>query len=500
MEEIAQQFLLGIQNALLLENLLAVFIGVAWGIVAGALPGITPSIGMALLLPFTFALDPGTALVMLASVYVGSGFGSSIPAILINTPGAPASAATVLDGYQMQRQGQGARALGISLYAGFVGGVMSVFLLILFVIPLGQAALQFGPAEYAMAAVFGLTAVASIGGSNWFKSILSMILGLALATVGPEFYSGAQRYTYGLPELMDGVESIFVVIGIFALGEVFHQASQVGQWDRIVTKAKSVMPSGAEIRETLKATMIGGIVGTIVGVLPGAGSTISAFIAYAEAKRWSSHPEKFGKGSPEGVAAPESANNAVSSGALVPLLALGIPGSVAAAIMMAGLILHGVQPGPLLFRDHQDIVYLIFASMFVAQLVMLGMGYLTIRPAAWIVNVPKPFLLTSIVAIVAVGTYSVNNSGFDVAFTVMFGLLGYGMIRWNFNPAAFVLAQVLGELIETNVRRALVLSDGSWVIFIARPISLVLVVLSIAAILWPIVQERRRRRSQSLSG
>jgi len=487
-------FMLGASIAFAPMSLLFILFGVLWGILGGALPGITGSIAMALLLPLTYNMAPSVALMMLAGVYIGAMYGSSITAILIRTPGAPASAATVLDGYELHKQGRSGVALGISLYTGTVGGLFSVVVLIALAVPLANFALAFGPPEYFGLTVFGLAVISSLAGKSMVKGLISGVVGLILATVGMDPFSGIPRFTYGSEELLGGIDLIAAMIGLFAVSEVFIQASEKGSWAKVDEAFASKLPSWAELKSTLRATTLGTIIGTIVGIMPGAGGTIAAFIAYNEGKRWSKTPEKFGKGSLEGVAAPESANNAVTGGAMVPLLAFGIPGSNAAAIMLGALMLQGLRPGPMLFQNNPDIVYSLFVGMIVGNIFMLVTGYIFIKPCIKIVNISKPILMASIMALVTVGCYAINNNINDVWIALILGVFGYLMRKYDFSPSAMVLAMILGFMVETSLRRSLVISYGNISCFYTRPIALVLIVLALITLIFPIIRSIREDR------
>ena len=489
-----ENFLLGAQTAFQPMSILFIFFGVFWGIVGGALPGITGSIAMALLLPFTWGMSPAIAINTLAGVYVGAQYGSSITAILIRTPGAPASAATVLDGYAMHKRGESARALGISLWCGTIGGLLSVIALILLALPLVEVALAFGPPEYFATALFGLTVISSLSGGNYIRGFISGLFGLALATVGMDPFVGMPRFDYGEVNLLGGFQLIAVMVGLFAVSEVLVQARAMSGWEKIRDKVLATkMPSWAEMKSLMPVTLISSAIGIVVGAMPGAGATIASFIAYAEGKRWSKHPEEFGHGSAEGIAAPEAANNAVTGSAFAPLIALGIPGSGGAAIMLGALMLHGLRPGPMLFQDHPDVVYGLFVGMFIANFAMLGLGMLTLQACCRIVNIPQPYLLAGIMALVTIGTYSINNSVFDVMVALVFGVIGYFMTRYQFSPAGTVLGLVLGFLVETNLRRSLIIGDGSWSIFVTRPISLVLLIVCFISLVFPFYRDYRDR-------
>lgn len=458
----------------------AAALGVAWGILGGALPGISPSITMALVLPFTYGMDPGAAIVLLAATYVGAEYGGSIPAILINTPGTNAAAATVLDGYEMQKQGRGGEALGISLYSGVLGGLFGLTMLVLLTEPLARVALSFTPMAYFALGVLGLSVIASLAGESLIKGMAAGIIGLMIATVGSDPISGIPRFTFDQADLLDGIPPILVMVGLFAVSELLQQSS-MGEWrktDRNMTRLR--FPNAALRRRLIKPQLFGSVIGTFEGVMPGAGGTIASFMSYNEARRWSRNREEFGKGSPEGVAAPETANNTVAATALVPVLSFGIPGSNSAAILLGGLLVHGIIPGPRLFTENGDVILGLYAGLFVASLSLLVLGMLILPVCLWLVNRPKAYLMAFIYALIFSGVYSIDYSLFDLALVLGAGTIGLTMrlVGLPFLPA--VLGVVLGYLVESNYRRSLVLSGGDHFIFIEDRIALGL--LSVAAL------------------
>ena len=489
-------FLLGAGVAFQPVSLLAMLAGVAWGIIGGALPGISGSIAMALLLPFTFGMPASAALMMLAGVYIGAMYGSSIPSILIRTPGSAGSAITVIDGYELQKQGKGAKALGVSLVTGFVGGVASVLILVFLALPLSRLALVFGPAEYFSLGFFGLCLIASFAGKEQLKGLVSGLLGLMLATIGTDPFSGTPRFTFGTVDLLGGVEAIIGIMGLFAVSEILYQVTETREWAKFRGKAATDLPTLAELKRLTPAMVIGIGMGTIEGLLPGGGGSVASFIAYNGAKRWSKHPEEFGKGSLEGVAAPETANNVVTGTALIPLLTFGIPGSNGAAVMLGAMMLHGLLPGPMLFTRNADVVYSLFVGLLVANVFMLVLGYLILRPCLYLVNVPRPLLLTAILALVLVGAYAVTSDIFNVWLVLATGLLGYLMRRYNFNILAAVLGLVLGFMVEVNFRRAFLISGGSLSIFWERWVSLLLLTLAFSALALPLWRRFREIRAE----
>ena len=459
---------------------LAAVAGVAWGILGGALPGISPSISMALLLPFTYGLAPIPAIVLLASTYVGAEYGGSIPAILINTPGTNAAAATVLDGYPMKKQGRGGEALGISLYSGVLGGFVGLVMLVLLTKPLADLALAFTPMSYFALGVLGLSVIASLAGASILKGLGAGLLGLMVATVGSDPISGVPRFTFGQPDLLEGIAPILVMVGLFAVSELFIQSSEP-QWEKAARDSTRIrLPDRAMRRRLFKPQLIGSVIGTVEGVIPGVGGTIASFLSYNEARRWSKNKGEFGRGSPEGIAAPETANNTVAATALVPLLSFGIPGSNSAAILLGGLLVHGLLPGPRLFEQNADAVIGLYTGLFVANLSLLFIGSLILPLCLWLVNRSKAILMAFIYALILSGIYTINHSLFDVGLVLAAGTAGVAMRILGMPLLPAVLGVVLGFLVESNYRRSLVLSGGNHSIFLDDPVSVVL--LSAAAL------------------
>lgn len=448
--------------------------GVAWGILGGSLPGISPSISMALLLPLTYGLEPGPAIVLLASTYIGAEYGGSIPAILINTPGTNAAAATVLDGYPMKVQGRGGEALGISLYSGVIGGFIGLSMLVLLTRPLANVALAFTPMSYFALGALGLSVIASLAGASMLKGLAAGVLGLMVATVGSDPISGVPRFTFGQAALLDGIAPILVMIGLFAVSELFLQASQP-PWEKTPPEFTKIRFPGGKLRRRLrKPQLIGSLIGTVEGVIPGAGGTIASFLSYNEARRWSNSKEEFGRGSPEGIAAPETANNTVSATALVPLLSFGIPGSNSAAILLGGFLVHGLLPGPRLFEENAGVVTGLYMGLFVANLSLLVIGRAILPVCLWLVNRSKAVLMAFIYALIFSGIYTINYSLFDIGLVLAAGTVGLAMRILGFPLLPAVLGVVLGFLVESNYRRSLVLSGGDHSIFLEDPVAVVL--------------------------
>jgi len=471
----------------------AAFGGVAWGILGGALPGISPSITMALLLPFTYGMDPTPALVMLASTYVGAEYGGSIPAILIRTPGTNAAAATVVDGYAMKLQGKAGEALGISLYSGFVGGLFGLIVLVLLTERLSSVALAFTPAAYFALGVLGLTIIASLSRESLVKGLIAGVLGLMIATIGTDPVTGLNRFTFNSPELLSGIPPILVMVGLYAISELFVQSGEPGWEDAPRESARIRFPSPAMWKRLAVPQLIGSVIGTIEGVMPGGGGTVSSFLAYNEARRWSRHKEEFGHGSPEGVAAPEAANNTVACTALIPMLSLGIPSSNSSAVLLGGFLIHGLVPGPLLFVQHAEVINGLYTGLFTANVAMVIVGYLMMTPCLWLVSRPKPFLMAFIYALVVSGVYAIENSLFHVGVALGFGVLGYAMRYFKVPFLPMVLGVVLGFMVESNYRRALVLSGGDHMTFLQDRISAGLLIVAVIFLVGSLVRHAMDR-------
>jgi putative tricarboxylic transport membrane protein len=492
-----QDFLFMLQAVTSISVIMIAFAGVAWGILGGALPGISPSIAMALLLPLTYDMQPLHAIVLLASTYVGAEYGGSIPAILIRTPGTNSAAATTIDGYAMHLQGRGGEALGLSLVAGMIGGLFGLILLVLLTEPLAKVALLFTPPAYFALGILGLSVISSLSEGALVKGLMAGILGLMISVVGTDPLSGVGRFTFRLPELIEGIPFIIVMVGVFAVAELMSQSGSTDWAGSDATKARDTrmkLPSLRTLWRLRKAQAIGNVVGAFEGVMPGAGGTVAAFLSYNEARRWSKEPEKFGHGSEEGVVAPEAANNVVAGTALVPMLSFGIPGSNSTAVLLGGLLIHGLQPGPLLFTQHPEVVYGLFGGLFVANIGMLLIGIAILTPAIWLVNRPKPYLLAFIYALVFSGVYSIDHSVFDLGMVLAAGLIGYLMRVFGYPFLPLVLGLVLGYMIESNYRRSLLMTNGDHVVFLQDPISLLFLAAAVIFVAVAVVREARMRK------
>jgi len=481
------QFIMGWQP------LLFIVIGVIMGILAGAMPGLSPSMGVALLVPFTYAMSPTLALILLVSIYIAANYGGSITAVTINAPGTPASVVTSFDGYPLTQQNKPGMALGVSLISSTVGGFIGTIILILFSVQLAKVAVKFHPAEYFALAVFGLTTVATLGGKNWLKAFIAAIFGLLINTIGIDPISGVSRFTFGSVQLYDGFSLIPALIGLFALSEVFKQIDERNFASEKVLLQKTKWPTIGDYWKLKFGIIRSSLVGTLIGIFPGAGATIASFISYDIAKRSSKEPELFGKGSLEGVAAAEAANSSSVGGALVPLLTLGIPGSASTAVLIGALMIHDLTPGPQLFNNNPEIIYGLFASLLVANLVLLGLGLLGSRLWVKVTDVPKKILYPMIFAVSIIGSFSVRNSFFDIAACLGFGVFGWILRKHNYPVAPIILGIVLGNIAETNFRRAVMM--GGYNIFLVRPLSIILLALALLSFAWPLLQHKIKRVS-----
>ncbi len=471
-------------------NISMIFFGTLIGILVGAMPGLSSIMGLSIMMPLTLSLKGSAGILMLLGIFCGAIYGGSITAILIKTPGTANSAATVLDGYPMATtMGQPGRALGISTMASTFGGLFSAVMLLWTAPLLSKFALKFGAAEYFSLAIFGLSMVTSISGKNVVKGMIGAVLGLMMATIGMNALTGSPRFTFGSVYLMGGIAMVPTLIALYAFSQGLsniENGDAPGQ-QKAETKLKRVLPSWADIKTTAPFILLSSVIGTIIGAVPGTGGDIASWVGYNEAKRWSKHPEKFGEGAPEGIAAPEAANNAISGGALIPLLTLGIPGDAGTAVMLSAMMMQGVVPGPMLFTEQTSTVYTIIAGLFFANICMCLLGYSAIRGFAKIGSVPNTYLTPIVFVFCVVGTYALNNNIWDIFMMMIFGVISYVLIKCDFPMPPIILGLILGNLAEKNLQRALIISNGSISVFFTRPISLVLLVISAVSLLWPVV-------------
>lgn len=462
-------------------NIVSVILGVGLGLVVGALPGLTATMAIALLSPLTFGFDPVTGISFLLGLYAGAIFGGSISAILIRTPGTPASAATIIDGHPLAQRGQGGKALRMAGVASLVGGLISAIFLALVSPLLAKVALKFGPVEYFALAVFGLTIIISVSGKSVLKGLSVGFFGLLLSTLGVDAISGVERLTFGSVELSEGISLVPVLIGMFALSQLLGDSGESNQKSNISEVSDSRL-SWREIKESFLTMMRSGLIGSFIGAVPGTGAAIAAFLGYNEAKRTSKKKNEFGKGALEGVAAPEAANNAVTGTSLIPMLTLGIPGSAAAAVIMSSLLIHGITPGPMMFTNYKAMLWAIFIGFAVSNMIMFGIGWLGVPLFIKVLTVPRPILNSIILALCVIGSYSVSNSMFDVLVMLVSGVVGYVFIKFGFSVVPVVLAIVLGPIAEVGLRQAILGSNGDWSVLARSPICAVILLLSIVSI------------------
>lgn len=487
----------GFMNALNPMTLLIMTAGTTMGIIIGATPGLTGTMGVALLVPLTFTMEPATGLLLLSGIYCGSYYGGSISAILLNCPGTPAAACTTFDGHPMAKRGESGRALGMSAIASSFGGLVSAVALIFIAPPLAKFALKFGPPEYFALAVFGLTVIASLSAKNMAKGLLAGAIGLSLATVGMDPIMGFPRFTAGFNDLLEGIQLIPALIGLFSMPQVFNMVSEQIDTMGIFKLEGKMLPSLKEVLGQGLNLIRSSIIGTVVGIMPGAGSSASTFIAYNEAMRFSKHPEKFGTGILDGVAAAESSNNAVSGGSLIPLLTLGIPGNSVSAVFLGGLLIHGLRPGPRLFVENAEIVYTLLAGFFIANILVFIVGMAIARVSSYILRVPYAILAPAIFVFSVIGSFAIRNNFVDVIIMILFGFIGWFLKRYNIPVAPIVLAIILGPMAESSARRSLLMSDGDLSIFVTRPISLVLLFMAVFSMAWPFIRKYLDKKKEN---
>ena len=478
-----------LRNIFIPINILGLIFGTGAGIVIGALPGLSVNMGIALLFPLSFAFSGVGGILMLLGIYCGAIYGGSVSAILLRTPGTPASAATTLDGYPMAvKYGQPGRALGLSTMGSMFGGIFSAVCLIVFSPQLAKVALQFSKPEYFALAIFGISIITSVSAGSMIKGAMGGIIGLLIATIGIDAMSGKLRFTFGSTYLLGGLSFVPVLIGLFAFSQVLLNVEECYGKEQVKQniKIRRVLPKFDDIKATWKALLRSSALGTVIGCIPGTGGDIASFIAYDQAKRWSKGKEKFGDGAPEGIVAPESANNAVSGGAMIPMLTLGIPGDGATAIMLGALLVQGMQPGPLLFIQQPIEVYSIFIGLLLANVIMGAMGFSLIRLFAKVINISKTILLPIIFLLTFVGAFAYNNSIIDVFVMVGFGFLGYFLNKMEFSMSSIVIVIILGSMVEANFRGSLIMSDGNPSVFLTRPICAIFLAVAFISLCSPL--------------
>ncbi len=485
---------LGFETALTPVNILYCFLGVLLGTLVGVLPGIGPTATIAMLLPITLSLSPVTALIMLAGIYYGAQYGGSTTAILVNLPGESSSAVTAIDGYQMARQGQAGHALAAAALGSFCAGTVATLFLAVLAPPLTDVALKFGPAEYFSLMFLGLIMSVALAHGSIVKALAMVVLGLLLGMVGTDIYTGTPRFTMGFFELADGINFVAVAVGVFGIAEILRNLENERERDVRVQHVSNLMPTRHELKKIAGPVVRGTLLGSLLGVLPGGGHILAAFAAYTMEKRISKTPERFGKGAIEGVAAPESANNAGAQTSFIPLLTLGIPSNAVIALMAGALMIHGVQPGPQVMTKNPDIFWGLIASMLIGNIMLVVINLPLIRIWIQLLKVPYHLFYPMILCFMCIGTYSLNNSVFEVGLLVLFGFIGYMFVKWRCEPAPLLLAFVLGPLIEENLRRAMQISYGDPKIFFTRPISVTLLVMAACLLILVLLPAFKRTR------
>jgi putative tricarboxylic transport membrane protein len=479
-----------------LINLLYCFIGVFIGTLIGVLPGIGPVGTISLLLPATFHLNPVSAIIMLAGIYYGAMYGGSTTSILVNIPGEAASVITCLDGYQMARQGRAGAALGISAFGSFIAGTIGVIGLMFLAYPLARMALKFGPPEYFSLMCLGLTILTYLARGSMLRAMSMALLGLLLSFIGIDAITGLPRFTLDMVHLMDGIGLVPIAMGIFGISEVLINLEEVVRRDMFKTKIEGLLPNREEWRRSSKPILRGTIIGFFLGILPGGGALVSSFVSYGVEKKLSMHPEKFGTGMIEGVAGPESANNAAVGGAFIPLFTLGIPANVTMAVLFGALMIHGMTPGPMLMREHPEVFWGTVTSMYMGNVLLLLLNLPLIGLWVKVLKIPYRILFPLIILFCLIGAYSLNNTSFDIVVMLIFGLAGYLMRKLNYEGAPLLLAFVLGPMMEQALRQSLLISQGSFTIFFTRPISAASTGLALALIVsyfLPFLKKKRLR-------
>lgn len=479
-------------------TLLLVVVGTAYGMVCGGLPGLSASMAIILLLPFTYEMQPVQAIVILMAVYIGAACGGSISAILLRTPGTPEAVATTFDGYPMAMKGKAGRALGLAVSASSFGGIFSAVAMVFCAPLLAMAALKFQSAEYFALALMGLSCITSIGSKNQLKAIFSALLGLFISTIGLDTINGLDRFTFGSPFLMNGISYIPVMIGSFAVAEVFKNIEERAKHgenlgELTATKVSLEMIKMRDFFSKWHLLIKSSIIGTIIGIIPAAGGSIASLVAYGEASRSSKTPEEFGKGCDEGLLAPESANNAAGGGSMVPTMILGIPGSPTAAVIMAAFMIHGLRPGPLLLKDQPILLNAIFIGMILSSLLLFVVGRFITRQFAHILKLPYPMLGTLVITLGIVGAYSLKNSFYDIILVLIFSIVGYFFDRFKFSNPAMILGLILGGIAENNLRKQMIVSGGSLLGFVTRPIAFIVMAVSIFTFISPLIRVMREK-------
>jgi putative tricarboxylic transport membrane protein len=475
--------------------LFLIFVTTILGVIIGVLPGLGSTTGAALLLPFTLTMEPVHAITVLTTIYVSATFAGSITAILINTPGTSAAAATTFDGYPLAQRGEAGRALGIAVVASTIGGIFSIIILCIAAPLLARVAYEFRPPEYFALTVFGLSMLASISAGGAVKNIIGGVFGVWLATIGAERVTGIERYTFGHYELYEGLAFVPVMIGLFAMSELLMQSKRLKEVAEAIGLKAVKLPTKEDYKKIWRTVLRSCGIGTFIGILPAEGATVASMIGYSEARRWSKNKEEFGKGSVEGIAGAEAANNAATGGAMVPTMVLGIPGSGTTAIILVGLMVHGLRPGPYLFTEQVDTVYQIFGAMLVANFMFLFMGLYAAKFFARISLIPTTLLWPIVFALCVIGAYSLNSSLLDIWIVMVFGVIGFFARRHGFAVAPIAVGLILGEMVETNLQNSLKMFDGEWWLIFTQPLAVVFLLLAFLGLCGPYIFQKLTQRS-----
>jgi TctA family transporter len=497
MGELVANLSLGFGVALSFTNLLYCFIGVLLGTLIGVLPGIGPVATIAMLLPVTFTLPPVSALIMLAGIYYGAQYGGSTTAILVNLPGESSSVITALDGYQMARKGRAGPALGVAALGSFFAGTVATFIIALFAPPLAEVALKFGPTEYFSLMVLGLVAATVLAHGSLIKAIAMVILGLLLGLVGTDVNSGVARFNFGMSELSDGINFVVVAMGMFGFAEIIANLEHREKREVFTAKIEGLLPTVQDIKDCVPAVLRGTTLGSALGILPGGGALLASFAAYTLEKKVSKNKANFGKGAIQGVAAPESANNAGAQTSFIPLLTLGIPSNPVMALMIGAMMIQGIAPGPQVMTERPQLFWGMIASMWVGNLMLVILNLPLIGLWVRLLAVPYRILYPAILLFCCIGVYSVNNQTFDIILTCVFGLLGYVCVKLACEPAPLILGFILGPMMEENLRRAMLLSRGDPSVFVTKPISAVLLGIAVVLLLIVVAPAVRQKREEA---
>ncbi|MFG1285764.1 tripartite tricarboxylate transporter permease [Xanthobacter versatilis] len=495
--ELLDNLALGFSVALSLQNVLYCFVGVLLGTLIGVLPGLGPIATIAMLLPITFGLPPVSALIMLSGIYYGAQYGGSTTAILINLPGESSSVVTAIDGHQMAKKGRAGAALATAALGSFFAGTVATFLLAVFAPPLAELALQFGPAEYFSLMVLGLIASVTLASGSVVKAIAMIVLGLLLGLSGQDIYTGAPRFTFDLPELSDGFDFVALAMGMFGISEIIRNLEDEHQRSLVAAKVKSLMLTREEFRRIIGPVLRGTALGSFLGILPGGGAMLSSFASYSIEKKISKTPREFGRGAIEGVAGPESANNAGAQTSFIPMLTLGIPSNPVMALMIGALIIQGITPGPNVVTEKPDLFWGVIASMWIGNFMLVLLNLPLIGLWVRLLTVPYHVMFPAIIAFCCIGVYSVNNNTFDVYSMALFGVLGYALVKLDCEPAPLLLGFVIGPMLEEYLRRAMLISRGDPMVFLTRPISAILLALAAAALVVVLLPSVRKTREEA---